>query len=186
MRTQPGRNSNKGCKLKPRTAPGTSENRFDHLHIGKGIFNWCRYVRVVEYCARKGIALDGILVADLELDLLGLISMSIPDGARLVGRGVERDLDLNLTLCAKDVDPLVWRQLRGAGERRSAASEVQYTRGEAIGLELGIVLDYAGDAPGFSAKEKTRRRNRIASDVQHSSASKVAPIANVVRISEVV
>src|SRR5260370_528263 len=132
------------------------------------------------------LILDGILVGDLELDLLGLISMSIPDGARLVGRGVERDLDLNLTLCAKDVDPLVRRQLRRAGERRSAASEVQYTRGEAIGLELGIVLDYAEDAPGFSAKEKTRRRNRIASDVQHSSASKVAPIAHVIRISEVV
>src|SRR5258708_12237082 len=97
MRTHPGRNSNKGCKLNPRTAPGTSENRFDHLHIGKGIFNWGRYVRVVEYCARKGIALDGILVGDLELTLLGLISMSIPHVARLSPRALQQYLELTLT-----------------------------------------------------------------------------------------
>src|SRR6266576_2042774 len=93
--------------LHPCTAFRTANNGLDYFHVGNGIFNWCGDVGVVQYCLRKCVALEGVLVANVKQDFLDFISILIPDLARFIRRGVERDLDFNTTCSTEDVDSLI-------------------------------------------------------------------------------
>ena len=112
--------------------------------------------------------------------------MLIPDFAWPVGRSIERDLDLNPALGAGDVDPLIRRKLRSTRECRGTRTEIQYTRRQAIDLELRIELYYAENAPGLAAKDKTSHRNCIAPDIQHATPAGIGSVAHVKRIIEII
>src|SRR6266566_9488593 len=93
--------------LHPCTAFRTANNGLDYFHVGNGVFNWCGDTGVVQYCLRKCVALESILVADVKQDFLDFISILKPDFAWFVWRSIERDFDLNTACSAKDVHPLI-------------------------------------------------------------------------------
>lgn len=93
--------------LHPSTTFRTADHCLDYFHVGDGVFNWRGHAGVVQYCLRKLVALESILVADIKQDFLDFITTLIPNFARLVRWGIEGDLDLNAARSAEDVHPLI-------------------------------------------------------------------------------
>ncbi len=93
--------------LHPCAALRTADNGLDYFHVGDGVLNRRWHTGVVQYRLRKSIALNCILVADIKQDFLDLGSMLVPDFARSIRWGVERDLDLNSPRSTEDVNPLI-------------------------------------------------------------------------------
>src|SRR6266487_4647543 len=91
----------------PCTAFRAADNCLDCLHVGDSVFNWSRHAGVVQYCLRKCVTLESILVTDVKQDFLDFISILIPDFARFIRWGVEWDLDFNTTCSTEDVDSLI-------------------------------------------------------------------------------
>ena len=60
---------------------------------------------------------------------------------REVGRDVERDLNLQATLGAEQVDPLIGLELRGTRERRLSPSEVEHRRRQHVRAERRVAVD---------------------------------------------
>src|SRR5215831_584701 len=63
------------------------------------------------------LALNGVLIARVEIDAFGIRAAVHPDSRPAVGRRVKGDLDLDPAARAHDIDALMARQLSGAGER---------------------------------------------------------------------
>src|SRR5579883_549174 len=91
----------------PPPAFGAAQDGVNDAHIGDGIFNRRGHVRVVEDRLSEGIALEGVLVADLKRDLIDLAVVFVPDFAGPVGRSIEGDFNLDAPGCAKDIHALV-------------------------------------------------------------------------------
>src|SRR5579884_3375918 len=125
--------------LHPRTASRAAENRLNHLHIGQGIFNGRGHLGIVEDRLGEEIALDGVLVAGLQQNALDLVTVLVVDSAGLVGRSVEWNLDLDTTMCAENIHPLIRRDLSPAGKGRGASPEVQNSRCKPIDFKNRIV-----------------------------------------------
>lgn len=109
--------------LHPLAAFRAASNRFNHAHVGNGIFDGRWHNGVVQYCLRKHITLQGILVAGIQQDFLYLVAVLVPDFTWPVRWSVERYLYFDSTLRAKDVDPLVGCQLGRAGKCRGTLSK---------------------------------------------------------------
>src|SRR5689334_8958233 len=97
----------KHTPLHPCTPFSAAEHRFYSFHVGDGVFDWCGDISIVQYCLRKCVTLESVLVADVKQDFLDFISILIPDFARFIWRSVERDLDLNAACSAEDVHSLI-------------------------------------------------------------------------------
>ena len=97
--------------LYPRSTPSATENRLDYLHIGECISNRRGHLGIVENCLREEITLDGVLIAGFQKYLCDCISTLVEDLCGLIGRGIERDLDLDTALSTKDIHPLIGRKL---------------------------------------------------------------------------
>src|SRR5882724_6530138 len=103
----------------------------------------------------------------------------MPYPARAVGRGIEGDFDFHAPTGAEDIDALVWRQLRRAGEGRRTTPEIEHARCQAIGPKIRIVFETADDALGLFAEDEARERDVIAADVHHPAAADVGAVADV-------
>lgn len=170
----------------PDAGGGAGEEGFKGLHVGNSVGERGRDVGVVKNRLGEQVALDGVLVADLEGDFLDTGFGLLPDAAGAVRWGVERDLDLDAAVCTEDVDALKRRQLRRAGERRGPTTKVQNAAGEPVDLKLGVVFDMAEDPVGLGLEEKPRQRDAIATDVHQAAAPDVCLVADVVGIAFVV
>src|SRR5262245_27119738 len=71
---------------------------FDDAHVADGVGEGRRDGGVVEDRPGEKVALDRVLVADVEGDLLDVAPALVPHQAGAVGRGVEGDLDLDAAL----------------------------------------------------------------------------------------
>ncbi len=86
---------------------GAAEHSFDDLHVADGVFDWRGDSRVVENGLRKQIALDAVLVADVEGNFSRIVALLMPHLGWTVWRSVKRDFKLDPTRVAKDVDALI-------------------------------------------------------------------------------
>ena len=72
--------------LHPRPALRAAHDRLDHRHIRHRILDRRGHRRIVQDRARQRIALERILIAYLEHNLIGAIGVLVPDLAWPVGR----------------------------------------------------------------------------------------------------
>src|SRR5260370_27495851 len=103
----------------------------------------------------------------------------MPYSARAVGRRIEGDFDFHAPAGAEDIDTLVWRKLRRAGEGRRTTPEIEHARCQAIRPEIRIVFEAADDAPWFFAEDEARERDVVAADVHHPAAADVGAVADI-------
>src|SRR5579885_1795953 len=153
--------------LHPRTALRAAENCLDHLHSGQRVSNGRGHLSIVEDRLGEKITLDGVLVAGLQRNALDLVTVLVGENAGLIGWSVEWDFDLDATMCAENIHPLIGRDLSPAGKGRGAGPKVQNSRCKPINLKGGIVLNDAKDAPRLRAEEKAGQRNGVTADIQH-------------------
>ena len=108
------------------------EDLFDDRHVAEGVLGGRRQRKAVAYGAGEGVPLHRVLVARRELvdGLVGghgrVAARRQDNSRRQVGRDVERDLDLQATVGAEQVDPLIGLELGGTRECRLAAPEVEH------------------------------------------------------------
>ena len=66
-----GANSVPRSQTHPATVLAAAYDRFDHAHVGHGIFQRCRNRSVVQNGCREEIALDRVLIASLQFNQFG-------------------------------------------------------------------------------------------------------------------
>ena len=140
---------------------------------------------VVENGFGEGIALKGVLVGggkSFNLDVRAEeVGAGIDEDARgAVGRNVDRDFDFDAAFAAEELEALVGRELRAAGEGGVAASrELEHRGGEAVGVERGVAVDGGDDARGLGGEGEAGGLDHVAADVHERAAADVGAVADV-------
>ena len=101
----------------------------------------------------------------------------------LVGRRVERDLDLDAALGAGDLHALEGRGLGRDGEGQlPALAEIGKPARRAVGLEVGIAVEHRRHRLGLGIEDVARHGDRIAADVEQPAAADLGDVAHILGI----
>ena len=132
------------------------DDAFDDAHVRHGVGNRRRDRAIVQDRRGEQIALDRVLIAQRQHDLLDASRALVTHRARSFAGRVEWDVDLDAAFGAENVHALIGDELRAARERGRAGGEIQDGRGDAIGAERRVVLDQAEHAARLGVEDEPR------------------------------
>src|SRR5579859_1399509 len=103
------------------------------------------------------VALEGVLIARFEDDLVDGRIVRVPDPTRLPRRCVDRYFDLDPASRAEDIRPLIRCELRRTGEGGRTAWEVELRRNEPVGVERRVILHRSAHARRLCTEDEARQ-----------------------------
>src|SRR5712671_4919010 len=160
------------------------EYGLDHRHIRNRIFQRHGNFPLTPNGPRKLIALNGVLVDDRKLLYSRDRPRRIPneDSARAVIWRVPRDFNFHSSRRAEKMHRLKVCALRQARERRLPGRKFQDRGRQAVCPEIRIALQRPCYPQRLLSKNKTRHRNRVASDIQQTASTPFDFVPHIVRI----
>src|SRR5439155_19328359 len=129
----------------------------------------------------EAVALDRVLIAARERDLLQFRPALQPDGGRAIDRRIEGNLDLDASVCPDDIDALMPRKLRGAREGRRRAGEIEPCGRRPSGSKTWIPVAERDHARGLAAEDEPGHGDAVAADVHERTAAGVGDVPDVLR-----
>src|SRR5260221_1432030 len=98
-------------------------------------------------------------------------------------RCVEWNLNRDAARGAEKFHALVIISLRAAAKDRLPGGKFQQTGSQTIGAEIGIEFQQSGYALRFFAKKPARKSDRVAADIQQTTAAPFGLVTHVLRIA---
>src|ERR1022692_684592 len=168
----------------PATRFRRAEQRIDDGHVPDGVNERHRHFALATHGLREQVALNGVLVADRERFGLDAGAEQVgavvhKDAARLVGRRVEWNLDLDPAAGSEQLHALIGNQLGGAGEDRLAGGEIEHGGSQAVRVHIGVAFQQGHHAARFLAEDEAGSVDGIAADIEQPSAAPRAHITDV-------
>ena len=157
--------------LGPITVFRAGHHSLHHTHVGDRIGQRSGNRRPLQNRLGEGIGLERVLIADVEPDLFGFAKIAAalqPNPAGAIGRGVERDFDLDPAGRAENVYALVGGDLRAAGKGGCCRRRIPLRPTSAGRRELPGRARCVRARAVARVVEKPRQRDRVAADVHQS------------------